>query len=406
MKAVLLRGGAALIGLVALLHCTGPEETGAADGPIFAPALSASREEVRGFLSKAMGGPKAKLVYVDRLGKEPSLKFIDFDGAGTPEIKTIALAENPAVPVISPDGRWVVYGSGNGCETGSPATLSCSVYLVELKEDGIPLKLASDSACEPRFAQGSPLTVVYTTSASNLGWEGHGRTLKIVLDPGTSPPTAGKPEVLVEHGSYTGGLSWDGRYLGGGGEHVAMLDLQGGKSRPDTLSYQGIQSCNASVSSSRLASGALMYLNTSGSHPALNGGKTWGEWQAILISDSQKRLLRGYMHPASFTHPLETSPASLSGSKWHHSEWSNHPHFAAATVNVERFFKTDAGYANTAFQERIHIINLRDSTYLEVLRPDTVAYKGKVLGGFFWPWLWVEVPAGFEEAAGWLKPLP
>jgi hypothetical protein len=165
-----------------------------------------------------------------------------------------------------------------------------------------------------------------------------------------------------------------------------------------------IQSCNASISSSRARPGAMMYLNLSGSVPAINGGKAWGEWQTILISDVANKLVKGYTYPADFAHPLETDPVSVSKIKWHHSEWSNHPHFAAATLNVERFFKAKSGFENTALQERIYLIDLKDSAYLEVLRPDAIKYTGKAndVGGFYWPWLWVEVPAGFQETPGWL----
>ena len=197
-------------------------------------------------------------------------------------------------------------------------------------------------------------------------------------------------------------MSWDGRYLCGGGGHVAIRDLQSPGERPDTVSYQGIQSCNASISSSRLVTGSLMYLNTRGQHPDLNGGEAWEEWQAILIGGKDGRLLKGFMHPADPEHSLETEPASLSRAKWHHCEWSNHPYFAAATVNSERYFKSSSGYDNTMYQERIYLLNLKDSSYLEVLRPDSLAYHSHSYGGFYWPYLWVEMPSEFAEAPGWL----
>lgn len=56
-----------------------------------------------------------------------------------------------------------------------------------------------------------------------------------------------------------------------------MIDLKAVGARPDTLSFKGIQSCNASISSSRIRTDAMMYLNTEGSDPAVNGGKPWGE---------------------------------------------------------------------------------------------------------------------------------
>jgi hypothetical protein len=102
--------------------------------------------------------------------------------------------------------------------------------------------------------------------------------------------------------------------------------------------------------------------------------------------------------------PLETDPPSFTGSKWHHPEWSNHPYFAVATLNADRFFSAGNGFQNTAWQERVYAINLRDSATLELLRPDTVRYAGRNFGGFFWPSLWVEVSAGFQEDAAWLDP--
>jgi hypothetical protein len=101
---------------------------------------------------------------------------------------------------------------------------------------------------------------------------------------------------------------------------------------------------------------------------------------------------------------METDPKSFTSATWHHPEWSNHPYFAAATVNAERYFKNNSGsYDNTSYQERIYLVNFKDSLYIEVLRPDTIAYNVKATSGFYWPWLWVEVGAGFAEDQNWLK---
>ena len=375
----------------------------------FTPVASASNAQVRDFLAKAQGGTKAKLVFVDKTGPEELLSFIDFS-AEDASIHVIKAAKAAEVPVISPDGNWVVYASGAGAEAGSPPGSHSSVYLVRLDADAAPVLIAGDSACEPRFVQhaGGKLAIVYGTQSPDFAWEGHGRTLQVELDVSGAAPIVGTASVLCTNGSYSGGLSFDGRFLCGGGGHIAMLDLQSGKTRPDTLSYAMTQSCNASISASRVKTNAMMYLNTQGKAAAINGGKPWGEWQTILISDSAKRLVKGFSYPAAFEHPVETSPVSVSNIKWHHCEWSNHPYFAAATLNVERFFKAKSGYDNTALQERIYLLDLRDSTYLEVLRPDAVKYTGKAfdVSGLYWPWLWVDVPAGFAESATWLDAAP
>ncbi|MDQ3003046.1 MAG: hypothetical protein M3Y08_17510 [Fibrobacterota bacterium] len=47
-----------------------------------------------------------------------------------------------------------------------------------------------------------------------------------------------------------------------------------------------------------------------------------------------------------------------------------------------------------------------EPTYLDVLRPAVVKYTNvrNDISGFYWPWLWVEVPASFAETADWLTP--
>lgn len=380
------------------------------DKSVFQPAFSSTAAEVMDFIAKGQGGAKAKLAFVDRTKAAEELCFIDFSEAGAPVIRRIPAARMPEVPVISPDGNWVVYASGSGTEAGSPLTTRSSVYISRLSADAVPQLVAGDSACEPRFVQNiaGALSIVYTTKAPNFGWEGFGRTVQIDVDVSGAAPVVGASKTLVEGGSYTGGLSWDTRFLVGGGGHVAMLDMIGAKGRPDTLSYDLIQSCNASISSSRAFTNTTMYLNTGSSSPLIDGGKPFGEWQAILISNGAKQLVRGYSYPKDPVFPLETEPKSFSRAKWHHCEWSNHPYFATATLNVDRYFKNGADYANTLFQERIYLLNLKDSSYLEVLRPDKVAFGGKNVdvSGFYWPWLWVEVPTGFKESEDWLKPAP
>jgi hypothetical protein len=380
----------------------------------FTPVLSATNPQVQDFIASGNGGQHAKLVYIDKTTSEDKLCYIDFsDGSSTPKIHSIAAAVKPKVPVISPDGNWVAYASGIGGEAGSSLADRSSIYLCRIEENAKPVLVAADSAGEPRFKQNvtGKLIIIYPTLTPNWAWEGFGRTMQIDIDVSSPIPIAGTPQALFSQGSYTGGLSWDNRYLCGGGGDIAMLDFQSGVPRPDTLSYNGAQSCNASISSSRNFTNTMMFLTMGSSHPKINGGKKWSTWQVILIINGNRELCKGFVCPATFTFPIETNPASIddinSSLRWHHCEWSNHPYFATATLNVDRYFKVGADYQNTNYQERIYLINLRDSTFLEVARPDTVIYKANQnsTSGFHWPWLWVEIPAAFQESADWLKPL-
>lgn len=375
----------------------------------FTPIATSSTAEIRDFLRRGQSTGAAKLVFVRASGNDKRLCYIDFsEESPMPVIHTIEAAAGAQVPVLSPDGKWVVYAVGAGAEAGSPVSQRSSVYLCRLDPQAKPILIAQDSACEPRFAYASnTLTIIYPTLAPNFAWEGFGKTMEVAIDvTNESTPVIGEKKTLYQYGSYTGGLSWDRRYLCGGGGHIAMVDISAGKMRPDTISLFS-QSCNASIASSRVFTNTLMHLTLAGSHKKVNGGKQWGSWQVIILSNKNKELIRGFWHPTQFKHSFNTVPETFSGTlKWHHCEWSNHPYFATATLNADRYFKVGEEYVNTSYQERLYLVNLKDSLSIEVLRPDTIKYN-KIVddnSGIHWPWLWTGIPTGFTEDPNWLKP--
>lgn len=369
--------------------------------------MSSSTQEIHEFLKSGQGSVNAKLVYVNYSNTDQTkeLCYIDFsEEVDTPVVHKISAATDAHVPVISPDGNWVVYATGKGTEVGSPVSMRSSVYLCKIEENAVPVLVAADSACEPRFIQNTDtLTIIYSTLAPNYAWEGCGKTMKVKIDISGEPPVVDTPRVLFEHGSYTGGLSWDGIFLCSGGGDIVMLDLTSGNTRPDTVSYCK-QSCNASISSSRKYTNCMMHVTMAGSHPLINGGKKWEMWQVILINNSKGDILKGYWYPTQYKFPLQTDPESLDKARWHHCEWSNHPYFATATLNADRYYKVGDEYVNTKYQERIYLANLKDSSYLEILRPDTIKHSGipDDNAGLHWPWLWVKIPDGFIEDSSWL----
>lgn len=375
----------------------------------FIPKMISNTQEIHSFLKAGSGQENAKLVFVKKIieNKETyyNLYYIDFsENTDTPAVHCIKAARGAQVPVISPDGEWVVFArSESMAEAGAPPANKSSTYICRIDEDASPVLLVSDSAFEPRFMQNSSkLTVIFPTRAENYAWTGKGRTMKIEIDVSGSVPKRGKIQILFETAGFTGGLSFDNKYLCGGGGNVGMVDITSDDTRGDTASAFG-QACNASISSSITRSNALMYLTTTGQHPLVNGGKSWGMWQAILIGTGDKDVLKGFMYPTTYKIPLETSTSTIRNAKWHHCEWSNHPYFAIATLNIRR---TYGGTDATEYQEMLYIVNLKDSTYLEILRPETVEFSGipEDNSGYYWPWLWVEKVSGFTEETGWLKP--
>ena len=408
----LLTGSISLL-LFCMVLCNKP--TGPADEiddpQGFNPVLSSSTQEIRDFLLRGNGSTNAKLVFVKKIRAKNTnfytLLYIDFsENNDTPVVHTIAAAQGAQVPVISPDGEWAVFAKGSGItEAGAPPVSKSSAYLCKIEENASPVLLVADSAFEPRFIQNSDtLTVISPTKASNFAWCGIGKTMQLKINLSGSAPVFGKPEVLFSTAGFTGGLSFNGQYLCGGGGNVGMVDMTSGNSAGDTVT-DFAQACNASISSSQYFTNTVLYLTTAGSHPNINGGKMWDSWQAILINDITKNVLKGFLCPdsASVKFPIETDPPSFKNTRWHHCEWSNHPYFAVATLNVNHTF---SGPITTEYQERIYLINLKDSTYLEVLHADTIKNSG-IEGdnsGYHWPWLWVEIPPSFQEDPVWLSP--
>ena len=371
----------------------------------------AGADEVLTFLNAG----SAKLVYVNKAHSVKELHFIEFTSGGDALIKKIPAAQMPTAPVISPDGRWVTFASAQGSwgEAGTPTTATSTIWICKLEENATPVRVGE--GCEPRFVQDTGrLTIVFPSVAPNYAWEGLGVTNKVDIDVSTDTAKPGTPDVFFQHGAYTGGLSKDGKYLCGGGGLGAMIDLEGGATRPDTIAPTPYarQACNVSISASSHFTNTLMYLDfgSTGDVPeGINGGDSWEAWQIIFVADKSKRLLRHYVIPRQFTYPVETTPASLDYLKWHHPEWSNHPHYAAATLNAVRYVKKpEGGYKNPEWQERIYFINLRTSDYLEVLRAgqlDSAALLAyDIFDGFFWPGLWVQPAQDFVEDSTWLQP--
>ncbi|MEO7424793.1 MAG: hypothetical protein ABI036_06370 [Fibrobacteria bacterium] len=400
----------------------------------FPIVFSASNAGVREFLATGRGGPAAKLVFVDNGPSGGPLCYIDFSDGQEPAVRRIAAAAKAKVPVISPDGNWVVYATGLGGPAGSLASQRSSVYLCRLAPDAVPILIRADSAYEPRFAYlpGNPdvLRIIYPTLAPDCAWEPKwgANTMRVDVDVSGAEPVVGLPEKLAE-GGYSAGLSYGGKWISGGGDggagKAAMLDLSSGRTLPDTVAARfplkekaspdyprprrdpAGQACNVSASPSRVAEDVLMYLDFGSdglANEGVNGGQPWEKWELILLADRHEGVPRTFRLPRNPEYPLETSPtASLSAAMWHHPEWSNHPYFAVATLNAERYFKDPAGtgYVNSFNQERIVILNLRDSAFLEVLRPGKIEYN-PALRGVYWPWLWVQIPDDFQEDGNWL----
>jgi hypothetical protein len=371
-------------------------------------------------VAQACGTADIKLVFAVR----DSLYYVDFSET-TPHIAALATAGPAYLPVISPDGNWVAYQSGSNAESPSSLPAKPTSWMRELSPAGTPIKIA-DTAFVPRFVQNMPPdspTIIYATSVACPAQAcfSDGQTLKKTI----VNKTPGLAQTVFAHGSYYGGLSWDGRYLNtawDGGPNAFMLDLQGNTGMPQSIhtmrvkknvtnvdTFVTVGSCNPSRSASRLFDNTMLYFDFSSAaitaakcnHPLLG---TWGMHQLLFLSRYDAEDLRVYAMPAD--RPIipvasATGVGEAVGKQWNNPEWSNHPYYAVASLLVDRLWSVSGSWNHTTNTESIYLVNLKDSVYLKLVESTDTSYTSTTT--FENPFIWVQVPVGFAEDTGWLK---
>jgi hypothetical protein len=295
----------------------------------------------------------------------------------------------------------------------------------ELAIDGSPIKIA-DTGYVPRFVQNTSADtpeILYSTSLScplQVCYT-DGQTLKKKI----INKIAQQAEVVFDKGSYYGGLSWDNRYLSTawpGGTNAFMLDLQNGAGVPqgihtmrvkktgtDADTFVTVGACNISRSASRVFTNTMLYYDFSSSaikaancyHPLLG---TWKEHEKLFISRYDAEDLRVYDTPAD--RPI-VPLASANGlgeavaKEWNNPEWSNHPYYAIASLQIDRLYAiAGGGWDHTYNSESIYLVNLKDSLYIKLIESTDTSYTSAITFGY--PYVWVEVAAGFQEDTMWL----
>jgi hypothetical protein len=366
------------------------------------------------------GTTKIKVVFAF----QNALYFVDFS-ATAPQISKMNLTGEAYLPVISSDGNWVAYQTGVDVEGSSVNPIKGTAWIRELAVAGTPVKVA-DTAYVPRFVQNtSPDTpeIIYATGVAcpqNVCYA-DGQTLKKKI----VNKVPGPVEVVFDKGSYYGGLSWDNRYLNTAWDaapNAFMLDMQAGTGLPlpvhtmrvkkngttiDTFVAVGV--CNPSRSASRIFTNTMLYYDFSSGvitsakcfHPLLG---TWGMHQLLFISRSDAEDLRVYTMPADRPIVPVSSAKGLGeavAKEWSNPEWSNHPYYAVASLLVDRVYAVaGGGWDYTYNSESIYLVNLKDSLYVKLIESTDTSYTSAI--SFSNPFLWVDVPAGFQEDSTWL----
>ncbi len=274
---------------------------------------------------------------------------------------------------ITPDGNFIAYSS-NGEGFSSPCTTtvrhldSLGSNLVRTAGAYLPHFWASPSSAET--------LMIYSSGASMNdlpAWYTE-RTYSRPFQGGT---LGAVPSLMTPLGSYHGGLSSDGRFLGTAYTVGRAVDLQLNSTLYDTNNfyfcypYNGYtdsalpQLCNLQMSPSITDPGEALFLDFG--DPTVNAltGKSYGLHQVIWVCDL--RLATPQQVEQWFTCP--------SGS-WNYPRWSNNSHFAVAVVQPA------SGDIDT-----VYLIRRSDGAYLQVATGQDLSY----------PALWID-PSQVSES--------
>jgi hypothetical protein len=285
-----------------------------------------------------------------------------------------------------------------------------------------PIKIA-DNAYVPRFVKNSVQpTIVYSTCSLNpdpnkIALNGCGAVKTTQWD-----NNSWTENTIWSGGSYLGGLSYDGRYLADGEQtqHCFMLDLQNSANGParlhnipaktktgnDTLVTS--QVCNTSISSSKLYTNTMMYLDFGFDSTLIQVHSLIGSWdfhKRIFISDYSGAIVK-YFDPPNFvalSEATEQSRGNADNMEWNYPEWSNHPFFAATALNIERVWFDGAQTPPWQYyskNEKICILNIQTGATLPLIESIDTSLTSTT--NLEWPFLWIDLPASFSESSGWL----
>ena len=345
------------------------------EAPLSAPSVTANDSiTARVITNKSdivncIGTSRIKVAFVYRAGTLN--KYCALADFSTSPVTIEKCGDDSTVnaPSISPDGTYLAYSSKGEGEYGTS-----SITIRSLTEEDFPV-IARFDGFIPRWwvdPVSADTFIVYTTGASSndrLYWFSE-QTLRQKM---TGGKPSGEADVLWKTGSYHGGLSSDGRYLGTAFTRAKLVDLQ----ENDTQLYyfeppwngrnDTPQVCNLSMSPSKERPGNALFLDFGYSTSTLVG-KPYRSHAIMFVGTtrlfSSEHIAGWYEVPAEYE-------------QWNFPEYTNFP---GAIISLAH----NTGKADTA---AIMLINGDDSLYCPLI-------KGMGLGEVA---AWVD-PAEVSEA--------
>jgi hypothetical protein len=360
--------------------------------------------------------------YSDGGPSKYELYYIDFNET-TPSVKRLLNVPNGLLPVISPDGNKIAFASkvtGDG-----PTPAASKAWVIDISQSAQPIAVDTP-AYNPRFVLNavSP-ELVYAQSGKKLtgkdyAWDGCGSVARKSI-------SGGSAVTVTSTGLYFGGLSRDNNWLGTAENsanaflydighnqihklHRMNVKLDG--SDRDTI--YDLQCCNPSISTSFKIPDALMYFDFGSDELVMANIRhqylsNWGFHQRIFVSRSSGAVAAYFDVPSEISVFTGTEPPGLgegSAKRWNYPEWSNHPYYAIASTELERFWGTASGVTSPVRNWRFdgaYLINLKDSSYLRLFESADTTLNSKTL--IKWPFIFIETPTALasNEDTSWLS---
>lgn len=276
-----------------------------------------------------------------------NLNYVDYRN-GILSVIEIADTLDAYHPDVSPDGNFVAF-----CTKPEGVPGKSELYVRRLApDDFLVVKLDVESAAIPRWTilENGDTAIVYVTDAGSnkeaSAWNMQS-TWSVVFENGMF----GAPRKLFD-GTFNGGVSSDGNFAVSGASLLRARLGENGSFR-DSVWYNGEQACNASLS--RDGSKRTLFLDFGGKTGRVFVGESYETHERILIVDSVGTLVQ--------------SVPSEPGYTFDHTEWTNFPDLAVATLaNVD------------GAHNKIAVVNMKDSSVTEL-------FSGEEL---WHPALWVK----------------
>jgi len=259
-------------------------------------------------------------------------------------------------PTISPDGKWITYGTIGEGQNGNGSTWIRSINSqimtrVKISEGHIPRWWINPSS-------GDTTLLILESAASNASasWN-NSHTWAFIMHNGIPDST---PQIVSATGSWNGGITTNGRWLASGYTQLLLSNRKTGHIDTLFLSPQNgksvngsSQACNVSLASSD--SPRLLFLDFGYPDSSTIVGRTYGIHEFLFFADSTGKI-------------DQTIPAPTSYLSWDYPEWASSGNFAVAVS------RNNEDAATAAW-----IINTYSKSTLQVLSGTEIGH----------PWLWV-----------------